>query len=68
MDLVTSVQLFLIALLQIICLLLLMALVYDFYQSQALFYIQCTRLAIWCLALGDAIALLVCTAKGPKHG
>jgi hypothetical protein len=68
MERVTAVQLFLIGLLQIICLLFLIGLVRDLCNSRALVYAQCARLAIWGLALGDAITLMFFTANGPEHG
>ena len=68
MEAVTGVQLFLIGLLQIICLLFLVALAHKLRDPSVLVYIHCGRLAIWGLALGDAITLMVFTAKGPEHG
>lgn len=62
------VQLCLIGLLQIICLLFLVGLVYALCKSYALLYIQLARLAIWGLALGDATTLMFFTANGPEHG
>jgi len=68
MEAVTAVQLFLIGLLQIICLLFLVALVHKLRNPSTLIYFHCGRLAIWGLALGDAITLMFFTAKGPEHG
>lgn len=68
MESVTAAQLSLIGLLQIICLLFLVGLVHKLRNPSALVYIHCGRLAIWGLALGDAITLMFFTAKGPKHG
>jgi hypothetical protein len=68
MEPLTCVQLFLIGVLQIMCLLFLAGLVYDLYISRGLLCLQYTRLAIWVLALGDAITLMVFTANGAEHG
>jgi hypothetical protein len=68
MEAVTVVQLFLIDLLQVICLLFLVGLVHDLYKSRALLRAQIARLAIWALALGDATTLMFFTANKPEHG
>jgi hypothetical protein len=68
MEHLKAVKLFLIGLLQVVCLLFLVELAYNLYKLRVLVCIQCTRLAIWALALVDTITLMVYTAKWPEHG
>jgi hypothetical protein len=67
MEFPKSSQLVLTGLLDLVCLLCLVGLVWDLCKSRALIYAQCIRLSIWCLVFGNAITLTVCTANESKY-